>query len=192
MLQRKFQDKRLILASGSPRRHELLKGMDIPFTVKTIEVEEQYPGYLTKEAITDYLSQLKADAFKQLDANDIVITADTIVWSEGTALTKPIDADNAVKTLQKLSGRKHEVYTSVCVKSPDKQVVFSDCTSVYFKVFDPDEVSYYVSVYKPFDKAGAYGVQEWLGYIGIERLEGSYYNVVGLPVHKLYQVLKDF
>ncbi len=103
ILQRKFQDKRLILASGSPRRHELLKGMDIPFTVKTIEVEEQYPGYLTKEAITDYLSQLKADAFKQLDANDIVITADTIVWSEGTALTKPIDADNAVKTLQKLS-----------------------------------------------------------------------------------------
>lgn len=192
LLQKKFENKQLILASGSPRRYELMKGLDVDFMVKTKEVNEIYPSNLKKEEITAYLAELKANAFDTLSENEIVITADTIVCYDNKVLMKPKDNEDAIEILKHLSGQKHEVYTSVCIRSTHKFLVFSDMTKVYFKPFDIQEIEYYISKYKPYDKAGAYGVQEWLGYIGIDRIEGSYYNVMGLPVHKLYQALKEF
>jgi len=191
-LQKKIKHKNIILASGSPRRQDLLKGLDIPFRIQTKEVAEIYPDDLQAEAITDFLSKLKATVFTNLNPNDILITADTIVWLDGKAVMKPVDREDAIQIITSLSGKSHEVFTSVCLKSTTKIKIFSDVTKVYFKTLSNDEITYYVDNYQPYDKAGAYGVQDWIGYIAIDKIEGSYYNVMGLPIHKLYNELLNF
>jgi septum formation protein len=155
-------------------------------------VNEVYPSDLEEAAITEYLAELKASVFTDIKDDELLITADTIVWLGGKALMKPIDAQDAKKLLQTISGKVHKVFTSVCLKSKAKTRVFSDVTNVFFKELSDDEIDYYVDNYKPFDKAGAYGAQDWIGYIAIEKLEGSYFNVMGLPVHKLYKELLNF
>jgi len=187
-----FKDKKLILASGSPRRKELLKGLDIPFTIQTKEVDEVYPQRLQAGAITEYLAKLKAAAFKDLDKNTILITADTIVWMDKKALMKPKDRVEAIEILSKLSNNKHEVFTSVCLKSANKTKIFTAVTEVFFERLSKEEIAYYVDAYEPYDKAGGYGAQDWIGYIGIRKLKGSYFNVMGLPVHNLYKELMNF
>ena len=177
----------------SPRRKELLAGLDILFEIKTKEIEESYPTTLEAENVPVYLAEKKAKAFSNyLTENTIVITADTIVIQGTEILEKPKSKQEAKAMLAKLSGKSHIVITGVCIQSNKKKIVFSDKTVVDFMVLTTDEISYYIEKYKPFDKAGSYGVQEWIGYVGIEQLQGSYYNVMGLPVHKVYKALKDF
>lgn len=188
----KFKNKKLILASGSPRRQELLKGLDIPFIIETKEVNEVYPSQLKAGEITEYLAKLKADAFPKIDSDTIIITADTIVWINDKAVMKPQDREEAIEMIKSLSNKCHSVFTSVCIKSKIKIKVFTELTKVYFENLTEDEIVYYVDKYKPYDKAGAYGAQDWIGYIGIKKLEGSYFNVMGLPVHKLYKELLKF
>ncbi|MDG1039593.1 MAG: Maf family nucleotide pyrophosphatase [Polaribacter sp.] len=189
MLKEKLSKYAIILASKSPRRQQFLKDLDIPFTIQLKEVEEIYPKELQATAITDYLADLKSKPFTDLKENDILITSDTIVWLENKALGKPKDTKDAFRILQELSGKKHQVITSVSLKGKHFQTIFNDTTNVYFKELTVDEMNYYIEHYKPFDKAGSYGIQEWIGFIGIERIEGSYYNVMGLPVQKLYKEL---
>ena len=188
----KFKDKRIILASGSPRRKELLSGLDIPFAIQTKEVDEVYPTSLKGSEITAYLAQLKSEAFKNIDDNTIIITADTIVWQHSKAMMKPKDRGEAIEILSGLSNKSHVVYTSVCIKSKHKTLVFSEETKVYFEKLSLDEIAYYIDTYKPYDKAGAYGAQDWIGFIAIKKLVGSYFNVMGLPVHRLYKELVNF
>lgn len=192
LLHNKLKNHNLILASGSPRRQELLEGLDIPFSIKTKEVDEVYPTELKGAEITDFLAKLKANAFTDLQKEDIIITADTIVWLNGKALMKPTDRADAINILQELSDNQHEVFTSVCLKSTTKTHVFSDVTNVFFKKLTNEEINYYIDQYHAYDKAGAYGAQDWIGYIAIEKLEGSYFNVMGLPVHILYKELLAF
>jgi len=190
MLHNKFKNKNIILASGSPRRQELFKELGVNYSIKVKDVDEIYDSTLKKEEITNYLAELKANAFSnEIGNNDIIITADTIVWQNNKALEKPKNKLEAIKMLQQLSGTKHSVFSSICIKNKYLQKVFYDETIVYFKKLSEQELVYYVENYKPFDKAGAYGIQEWIGLIGVTRLEGSYYNVMGLPVHKLYEEL---
>jgi len=189
MLKQKLTNYNVILASGSPRRQQFFKELEIDFSIQLKEIEEIYPENLKGVAITDYLSNLKSDTFSTLNDNDLLITSDTIVWLEGKALGKPKDAKDAFTMLRAMSGKKHEVITSVCLKSTSFQKIINDITIVTFKELSDDEIHYYINNYKPFDKAGAYGIQEWIGFIGIEKIEGSYFNVVGLPVHKLYKEL---
>tara|TARA_B110000305_G_scaffold127658_1_gene142889 strand:+ start:52 stop:630 length:579 start_codon:yes stop_codon:yes gene_type:complete len=191
MLKQKLNNYNVILASGSPRRQQFFRDLDIDFSIQLKEIEEIYPENLKGVAITDYLSNLKSDAFSALNDKDLLITSDTIVWLEGKALGKPKDAKDAFTMLRAMSGKKHEVITSVCLKSTSFQKIINDITSVTFKELSDDEIQYYINNYKPFDKAGGYGIQEWIGFIGIEKIEGSYFNVVGLPVHKLYKELMD-
>ena len=191
MLKHKLNNYNVILASGSPRRQQFFRDLDIDFSIQLKEIEEIYPENLKGTAITDYLSNLKSDAFSTLNDNDLLITSDTIVWLEGKALGKPEDAKEAFTMLRAMSGKKHEVITSVCIRSNSFQKIISDITIVTFKELSDDEIHYYIKNYKPFDKAGAYGIQEWIGFIGIDKIEGSYFNVVGLPVHKLYKELMD-
>lgn len=191
MLKQKLNNYNVILASGSPRRQQFFRDLDIDFSIQLKEIEEIYPENLKGVAITDYLSNLKSDAFSTLNDNDLLITSDTIVWLEGKALGKPKDSKDAFKMLRAVSGKKHEVITSVCLKSNSFQKIINDITIVTFKELSDDEIHYYINKYKPFDKAGAYGIQEWIGFIGIDKIEGSYFNVVGLPVHKLYKELMD-
>ena len=191
MLKQKLNNYNVILASGSPRRQQFFRDLDIDFSIQLKEIEEIYPENLKGVAITDYLSNLKSDAFSTLNDNDLLITSDTIVWLEGKALGKPKDAKDAFTMLRAMSGKKHEVITSVCLKSTSFQKIINDITIVTFKELSDDEIQYYINNYKPFDKAGGYGIQEWIGFIGIEKIEGSYFNVVGLPVHKLYKELMD-
>ncbi len=192
ILKNKLHKNTLILASGSPRRQELLKGLDIPFIVETKEIEEHYPSHLEGAEITEYLACLKATSFMDLSEDTILLTADTIVWLDKKALMKPKDRVEAVELLRQLSGKSHEVFTAVCLKSKHKKRVFSDVTKVFIKPLTEEEISYYIDHYQPFDKAGAYGAQDWIGYVAIQKLEGSYFNVLGLPVHKLYQELLTF
>jgi len=190
MLQNKLKNKNIILASGSPRRHELLKELGVNFTIKVKDVEETYNPNLKGAEITNYLCKLKAASFvNEISENDIIITADTIVWHNNKALEKPKKVSDAIKMLQDLSGKKHTVYSSICIKTKNNEIVISDETAVSFKQLSLNEIEYYVENYKPFDKAGAYGIQEWIGLIGISKIEGSYFNVMGLPVHKLYEEL---
>jgi septum formation protein len=183
----------VVLASGSPRRRELLKGLGIPFTVKVKPVDEVYPPGLQQEGIALFLAGLKAKAFeKNMGPKTLVITADTIVCLGDTVLGKPKNQKDAVQMLKMLSGKMHEVYTGVCLLTAEKKKLFFTVSKVFFKELSSEEINYYVTHYKPYDKAGAYGVQEWLGYIGIEKIEGSYYNVMGLPVKELYEELKKF
>ena len=184
----------IILASNSPRRKELLAGLDIPFEVKTLpDIDESFPENLSGREIPVYIAKAKADAYRQfLDERNLLITADTIVWLDNKVYGKPVDAADAFSILKALSGKTHEVITGVCLTTQDKQVVFSAVSKVKFADLEDAEIRYYVEKYKPYDKAGSYGVQEWIGYIGVESIEGSFYNVMGLPVRLLYQHLKDF
>jgi septum formation protein len=182
-----------ILASKSPRRQELLKSLGIEFVVITNEVEENYPDILTKEEIPVFLAELKAKHFKnQLKENDLLITADTIVWLNGEVIGKPENKKEAIKTLQKLSAQEHQVISGVCLTSIHKQKSFFSISNVRFKELSLSEIEYYVSEFNPIDKAGAYGIQEWIGYIGITHIEGSFYNVMGLPVQQLYSEIQNF
>ena len=186
-------NKNIILASKSPRRHELLKGLDLEFEIRTKDVEEIYPSDLAPTDVPDFLAKLKAREFEnELKDDDILITSDTIVVLADEILEKPKSEKEAITMLHKMSNCEHIVVTAVCIKSLTKTIVFSDHTKVTFSQLSDEEIKYYINKYKPFDKAGSYGVQEWIGYIAIEKLEGSYYNVMGLPVHKLYQNLKKF
>ncbi|MDA7803649.1 Maf family nucleotide pyrophosphatase [Crocinitomix sp.] len=185
-----LHSKNIILASKSPRRQELLKGLDIEFTVQTRDIDESYPADMIPEDIPEFLALKKAHGFQDIiEENTILITSDTIVILENKVLEKPKTELQAKKMIKKLSNATHIVVTGVCIKTKDETIAFSDHTVVKFMPLTDAEIEYYVQKYKPFDKAGAYGVQEWIGYIGIERLEGSYYNVMGLPVHKVYQAL---
>lgn len=189
MLREKLTNYHLILASGSPRRQQFFKDLDIPFEIQLKEVDEIYPDELSGSEITDYLAELKSLPFKNLKKNDILITSDTIVWLKGNAIGKPKNYDDAFSMLQKLSGNVHLVFTSVCIKTTSGLTIINDCTKVYFKSLLDKEIHYYLKTYKPFDKAGSYGIQDWIGLIGIDKIEGSYFNVMGLPVHKLYKEL---
>ncbi|MGK0414554.1 MAG: septum formation protein [Polaribacter sp.] len=191
MLKEKLKDYHVILASRSPRRQQFFKDLHIDFTIQLKEVEEVYPEDLKGTEITDFLADLKSKAFTDLSQKNILITSDTIVWLENKALGKPKDEEEAFKMLRSLSGKKHEVITSVSIKNNDFQKIVNDITRVSFKEISDEEINYYIKNYKPFDKAGAYGIQEWMGFIAIDNIEGSYFNVVGLPVHKLYKELMD-
>ena len=191
MLREKLKDYNIILASISPRRQQFLKDLDIDFTVETKDIEEIYPKELKGVEITDFLANLKSKAFANLLDNDILITSDTIVWLEEKALGKPKNENDAFLMLKSLSGREHEVITSVSIKTNHFQKIISDITTVYFKELTDEEIMYYIKNFKPFDKAGAYGIQEWIGFIAIKNIEGSYFNVVGLPVYKLYKELMN-
>jgi septum formation protein len=181
----------IILASQSPRRQELLKGLNIPFEVKVIDVEETYPKQLVGVDIPMFLAEKKANAFAEQMADDtLLITADTIVWHEGRVFGKPKDKAEATKMLKSLSGKTHQVITGVCISTKTKRRVFHAISEVRFARFTPDEIDYYLSNFQPYDKAGSYGVQEWIGFIGVEHIEGSYFNVMGLPVQRLYTELK--
>ncbi|WP_445457773.1 Maf family nucleotide pyrophosphatase [Flavobacterium sp. HNIBRBA15423] len=192
MLKDKLNQYTIILASGSPRRQQFFKEMDIPFSIQLKEIEEIYPNTLKAEEITNYLAELKANAFEDLKENDIVITSDTIVWHEEKALGKPKNYEDALQMLQSMSGKTHEVITSVCFKTKNKVETIYEVTKVTFKTLLDAEIIYYLDNYKPFDKAGSYGIQEWIGLIGISKIEGSYTNVVGMPVEKIYSKLLDY
>ena len=184
---------RVVLASKSPRRQALLKEIVPEFSIMLRDTAETYPPTLVGAQIVEHLAGLKASAFDgELADDQLLITADTIVWLDGSVLGKPKDRSEAIDMLQRLSGCKHTVYTGVCLKTTQKTRVFSVATDVFFRQLDQSEITYYVDTYKPFDKAGSYGIQEWIGYVGVERIEGSYFNVMGLPVQRLYQELKMF
>lgn len=189
-----LQKYEILLASNSPRRRELLSGLDIEYRVTALpEVDESYPATLSGEEIPLYISQEKAVAYRnQMKENTLLITADTIVWLDGRVYGKPHDLDDAKAMLRALSGKTHTVITGVTLTSMQKQVSFAVSTEVDFAPLADDEIDYYVDRYRPLDKAGAYGVQEWIGYIGVTGLHGSYYNVMGLPIQRLYTELKKF
>ena len=193
MLKEKLNKINIILASGSPRRQQFFKEMDLHYTIRLKEIEEIYPEHLQAEEITNFLAELKASAFEnELEENDVLVTSDTIVWLNGKALGKPKDYDDAFKMLQQLANQTHEVITSVCLKSIDKTDVFHNVTKVTFANLSDEAITYYLNNYKPFDKAGSYGIQDWIGLIGISKIEGSYTNVVGLPTEMLFQKLMNY
>lgn len=194
MINKRFGKYHLILASQSPRRQYLLKELGLNFEIRTTNVPEQYPEDLKHEQIAIYLAEQKADSFdiSRLDALTLIIAADTIVFIEDEILGKPGNYKEAVRMLTKLSGRKHEVITAVCLKTKSKKKTFSVISSVYFKELSMEEIDYYIENFQPFDKAGGYGIQEWIGYIGISKIEGSYFNIMGLPVKEFYEELLKF
>lgn len=193
MLKEKLNKINIILASGSPRRQQFFKEMDLHYTIRLKEIEEIYPNHLEAAEITNFLAKLKASAFEnELKENDVLVTSDTIVWLNGKALGKPKDYKDAFKMLQQLSNQTHEVITSVCLKSITKTEVFHCITKVTFANLSDESIRYYLDNYKPFDKAGSYGIQDWIGLIGISKIEGSYTNVVGLPTEMLFQKLMQY
>ena len=182
---------RVVLGSASPRRQQLLAGLGIPFEVEVRETDESFGHKLKAQEIPLHIATSKAEAFyADLGDRDIVITADTVVWINGHVMNKPSDRSDAIAMISELSGSVHEVYTAVCILSSQGKTLLWDETRVHFAKLERDEIEFYVDQYKPFDKAGAYGAQDWIGLVGIDRLEGSYFNVMGLPVHKLYDALK--
>lgn len=188
-----LKDKKIILGSVSPRRQELLISLGIDFEIRVKDLKEKYPKNLKEKEISEFLAIQKSENLsKTLKSEEILITADTIVVKGDRVLNKPKDRLEAQEMLQFLSGDKHKVITSVCLASKNKQEVFTSETEVHFKILSIEEIDYYIKEYQPFDKAGAYGIQEWIGLIGIEKIKGSYCNVVGLPVVKLYQKLIQF
>ena len=189
MLREQLKNYNIILASGSPRRQNFFKELDIDFTIDVREVEEVFSPTLKRAEITDFLAELKASVFSNLNENDIVITSDTIVWHNDTAIGKPKDAADAKQMLLGLSGDKHQVYTSVTFTSKNFQKTVHDKTDVYFGEITPEQVDYYIKTCKPFDKAGSYGIQDWLGYVGIEKIDGCFFNVMGLPTRLVYKTL---
>jgi len=194
MVNKIFENYNIILASQSPRRQQLLKELGLDFTVKVIDgIEEYFDTNLKSYEIPMFLAKQKASFYtKILDEKTILITADTIVWLDDEVLPKPANYKEAFKILKKLSGKKHEVITGICLSSKTKQDCFYSRTEVFFKELSNEEINYYIENYKPYDKAGAYGIQEWIGYVGITKIKGSYFNVVGLPVQKLFSKLCKF
>jgi septum formation protein len=191
MLKNKLQKYNLILASGSPRRQQFFKDLDLDFEIRLKEIEEIYPAELQAAEITNYLAELKASAFEgELQPNDILITSDTIVWHNHKALGKPKDAADAFAILKSLSNATHEVITSVCFKTNEKISVLYEITKVTFNELTDEAIQYYLDNYKPYDKAGAYGIQEWIGFIGVSKIEGSYANVMGMPTDKVFDYLR--
>ena len=182
---------KVILASGSPRRRELMAGLGVNYEVRILpDVDESYPDTLQGEEIPLYIAKEKADAYiPMMQPDELIITADTIVWLDGKVLGKPRDREDALQMLRTMSGRTHKVFTGVCITTTDWQRSFTAQTEVRFATLSEDEIIYYVDNFKPMDKAGAYGVQEWIGFIGVENISGSYYNIMGLPVQKLYSEL---
>lgn len=183
----------LILGSASPRRQELLKGLGYEFKISPTHADESFPTELKAQEIPLFLAKKKAEAYNSvLTPQQILITSDTIVWCDNKVLNKPENFEDGKRMLQVLSGKMHEVFTAVCLKSANKYITFYDRTAVYFKELSEDEIVFYLNNYKPYDKAGSYGAQDWMGLVGIHRLEGSFYNVMGLPVNKLYNELQKF
>lgn len=192
MIEGKLKHK-IVLASKSPRRHELLRGLGIEFEIRTRDTDESFDPTMKLEEIALFLADVKAKAMVDtLGENELIITADTIVCLDDIVLNKPQSAEEACEMLRTLSGRMHKVFTGVSLMSTQKQQLFYDETNVFFRDLSDDEIRYYVENYHPYDKAGSYGAQEWMGYVGVERIEGSYFNVMGLPVHKLYTELMAF
>lgn len=185
---------KIILASNSPRRKELLGGLGIVYEVKTMpDIDESYPEGLGCEEIPMYIARAKADAYlSTMDNNELIITADTIVWLNGLVMGKPKDETEACDMLRRLSGHTHQVVTGVCITTRNKQKCFATVTDVTFAQLSDEEIKHYVTHYKPMDKAGAYGIQEWIGFVGVQSISGSYFNVVGLPIQRLYSELKEF
>lgn len=192
MLKTKLQKYKLILASGSPRRQQFFKDLDLDFEIRLKEIEEIFPPELKASAITNYLAELKASAFEgELNDNEILITSDTIVWHNNKALGKPKDAQDAFEILKSLSNATHEVITSVCFKTNVDLTVIYEETKVTFNELSNEAIEYYIENFKPFDKAGAYGIQEWIGFVGVSKIEGSYANVMGMPTDKVYEYLSN-
>ena len=189
-----LKDKQIILASGSPRRRELLSAMDIPFTVDTGNTfDESWSSDTPHEKVPELMSEGKSFGFhRKLAENEILVTSDTMVLCGTEILGKPKDRDDAIRMLKLLSGRGHQVITAVTLRDREKKKTFSVTSNVFFKELSDSEITYYLDTYKPYDKAGAYGIQEWIGYIGISRLEGSFYNVMGFPASRFYEELKAF
>ena len=192
MLTHKLANYSIILASGSPRRQQFFKDLDLDFEIRLKDVEEIYPPELKAEEITNYLAELKANAFEgELNENEILITSDTIVWHNDKALGKPKDKEDAFAILKSLSNATHEVITSVCFKTKNKTELISEITKVTFNTLTDAVIDYYLEHYKPYDKAGAYGIQEWIGFIGVAKVEGSYTNVMGMPTDKVFEYLNN-
>jgi len=193
ILSNKLSNYSIILGSQSPRRKELFSGLNLPFRVEVREIDENFPVDMAAFEVPEYLAIQKAIPFKDdFKKNDLLITSDTIVLINNQILGKPLDYKHAFEMLQLLSGRKHMVITGVCITTADKQITFSDRTDVFFKSLTSNEIDYYLTHYQPYDKAGSYGVQEWIGYVAIEKIEGSYFNVMGLPIQRLYEELLKF
>lgn len=194
MLTDKLKDFQVILASASPRRKLLMDEMGFEFDVKAKKIQEIYPGSYSPVEVAKHLCELKASAFNsdELMPNKLIITADTIVAVDDEIIGKPISRNNAIEILTKLSNREHEVITGVCLRTSSKMQSFATSTKVFFKELSESEINYYIDNYLPYDKAGAYGIQEWIGHVAIEKIEGSYYNVMGLPTHRLYEELLMF
>ena len=183
----------LILGSASPRRQELLKSLGFEFLIRPTHADENFPADLKAQEIPIFLAEKKADAYEEvLKEDEILITADTIVWCEGKVFNKPATFVEGKQMLESLSGKMHEVFTAVCLKGANKQTTFFDVSKVYFKKLKTEEIEYYLTNFSPYDKAGGYGVQDWIGYIGIDKIDGSFYNVMGLPVKDLYEELIKF
>jgi septum formation protein len=190
MLKAILKNHKIILASGSPRRQQFFKDLDLDFEIRLKDIEEIYPDSLKAEEITNFLAELKANAFEgELNENEILVTSDTIVWHKNNALGKPKDYEDAFQILKSLSDATHEVITSVCFKTIEKTTTFHEVTKVTFNALSDESIHYYLENYKPFDKAGAYGIQEWIGFIGVSKIEGSYANVMGMPTDKVYDYL---
>jgi septum formation protein len=180
----------IILGSQSPRRKQLLEGLDIEFKVRTIEIDETFPNDIPLNTVAEYLAREKGKAhLSSMNENELIITSDTVVVCDNQILGKPKNRVHAQEMLRMLSGKTHEVITGVCLTSKDKTISFSDVTKVVFKNLTTEQIDYYIDIYQPFDKAGGYGIQEWIGYTGISSIEGSYFNVMGLPVARIYDVL---
>lgn len=193
LLTEKLKDTNIILASQSPRRKELLAGLGLKFSTISLDIDETFDrNEFKKEQITEYLSAKKAKAYTDIQPNDLIITSDTTVWVDDESLEKASNREEAYEMIKKLNGKTHSVYTSVTIRSVEKEVTFSDETQVTIADLTDEEIYFYIDNYKPFDKAGAYGVQEWIGYIGVDNMNGSYFNVMGLPTHKLYKELVKF
>lgn len=183
---------RLILGSKSPRRQELLKSLGFEFQLSVRSVDESFPNELPVADLAEFIAKKKAEAFDDLTEDELVITSDTVVVCEGQALAKAADKEEAKAMLKLLSGKTHQVITGVCLKAKLKTVTFSETTQVHFDELSDEEIDNYIEKYQPFDKAGAYGIQEWIGMIGIKGIEGDYYNVMGLPLHRLYKEIQRF
>lgn len=184
----------IILGSQSPRRHELLAGLDLKFEVRPLpDIDESYPDHLPADQVPAYIAEKKAAFYLgSLKDNELLITADTIVWTYDEIIGKPQSREDAIRMLTQLSGKYHEVITGVCISTKQKTVTFTAGSKVHFAPLSEDEIHYYVDKYKPYDKAGSYGIQEWIGYVGVDSIEGSFYNVMGLPVRKVYEKLREF
>ncbi len=191
MILENLNDKKILLASKSPRKQELLKGLGISFEIVVVNCDETYPNHLKNEKITDFISETKAKSYSELKKNEILITADTLVALGEQILGKPKDEAHAFEMIKSLSQNTHQVYTSVSIKSTDQLITISDKTEVSFDFISDDEIYYYIENYQPMDKAGAYGIQDWLGFAKVSKINGCYYNVMGLPLNKLYHTLKD-